>query len=185
MKKIIASIMMICILFSATGCVLMNAVILNSNVTTEKTFTVDNYGLQITADSSFKTATEGDFDLQITNNDTYISIMAYNYIDLPSDLTPSDVYEMQNEDLFSRRTNVTVIEEQKSLSSDQCTVTYAMYSAEKDKSKNYYAAYLIDFPSEETFAWVLVTAMPSVLEANREYLHNIVCSLTPTEQASK
>jgi len=33
-------------------------------------------------------------------------------------------------------------------------------------------------PDDETFAWVLVSAMPSYLDENKEYLHNIVCSLS-------
>ena len=53
-----------------------------------------------------------------------------------------------------------------------------MYSAERDGVKNYYVTYLVDIPLEETFAWVLVTAAPSYLDNNQEYLHNIVCSLT-------
>ena len=46
--------------------------------------------------------------------------------------------------------------------------------------KNYYATYLLDFPEAETLAWVLITATPSYLDANRESLHNIVCTLKPT-----
>ena len=38
-----------------------------------------------------------------------------------------------------------------------------------------------DIPDSETCAWVLVTAMPSYLKDNREYLHSIVCSLTSTK----
>ena len=56
-----------------------------------------------------------------------------------------------------------------------------MYSAERDGTKNYYGSYLIDFPEEETFAWVLITATPSYFESNRETLHNIVCSLAITK----
>ena len=88
---------------------------------------------------------------------------------------------MQNEDLFSRRTAVTVIEEAKTQSQAKQVVTQALYSAEKDGVKNYYATYLIDLADAETFAWVLVTAMPSYLDDNQEYLHNIVCSLTSTK----
>ena len=104
--------------------------------------------------------------------------MAYKYIDLPEGVTPRDVYDMQNEDLFSKRTAVTVIEEVKTQTVSQKTVTRALHSAEKDGVKNYYATYLIDLPEEEVLAWVLVTATPSYLEANQEYLNNIVFSLS-------
>ena len=37
---------------------------------------------------------------------------------------------------------------------------------------------VIDLPEKEACAWVLVSATPSYLNNNREYLHNIVCSLS-------
>ena len=179
-KKVIVVLLAACMLFSAVGCSVLNetASVLKP---TEAIFSIDNYYLQITADSTFQENTGGSFDLQITNDHAYISIMAYKYIDLPEDLTPQDVYDMQNEDLFSRRTAVTVLEEAKTQSQAKQVVTQALYSAEKDGVKNYYATYLIDLADEETFAWVLVTAMPSYLDDNQEYLHNIVCSLTSTK----
>lgn len=178
MKKVIIVLLLIaCMLFSAAGCSVTRDTTSLSKPT-EAVFSIDNYQLQITADSTFQEKTGGNYDLQITNGNTYISIMAYKYIDLPENLTPLDVYDMQNEDLFSKRTAVTIIEETKTQSLSQCTITHALYSAEKDGVKNYYASYLVDLPDEETFAWVLVTAMPSYLDNNRDYLHNIVCSLT-------
>ena len=107
--------------------------------------------------------------------------MAFKYIDLSEDLTPAKVYEMQNEEVFNRRESVKEIEEDKAPALSGSAVKMALYSAEKDGAKNYYATYLVDFPDKETFAWVLITAMPSYLTENREYLHNIVCSLTTVE----
>ena len=167
-KKLIAAVLVICLLFAASGCsVLDDAVSLITP--TEKIFSLESYHLQLTADSTFVEKTGGSFDLQITNNKAYISIMADQYIDLPQNVTPMDVYRAQNEDLFGKRTNVTVIEEAE---------TQAIHSAEKDGVKNYYATYLMDFSEEETFAWVLITATPSYFEENRTYLHNIASSLT-------
>ena len=180
MKKFLIGLLAVCMVFSAVGCSVLNDVAPQVQPT-EKKFSIDSYGLQITADSTFQEKTGGSFDLQITNNDAYISVMAYPYIDLPQDLTPLDVFDMQNEDLFSKRTAVAVIEEAKTQILSQYTITQALYSAENDGNKNYYASYLIDFPDEEVFAWVLVTAMPSYMERNRESLHNIVCSLTAVE----
>lgn len=180
MKRVSVVLLMVCVLFSATGCSILNDAISHVKPT-EAVFSIDSYQLQITADSSFQEKTGGNFDLQITNDNAYISIMAYKYIDLPEGLTPLDVYDMQNEDIFSRRDAVTVIEETKTQSIPRHVVAQAMYSAEKDGVKNYYATYLVDIPEEETFAWVLVTAIPSYLNNNREYLHNIVCSLTTIE----
>lgn len=174
MKKAIAILLLVCVVFS--GCSVMKKA-----KPTEMVFSIDSYDLQITADSTFYENTGGSFDLQITNDKSYVSIMAYRYIDLPEGITPRDVYDTQTEDLFSRRTAVTTIEETKTESLGKLTVTQALHSAEKDGVKNYYATYLVDLPQEETLAWVLVTATPSYLEANREYLHDIVCSLTTTE----
>lgn len=180
MKRYSVFLLAVCVLFSATACSVLNDV--ESLVEpTETVFSVNNYHLQITADSTFDQNTGGNFDLQITNGNTYISIMAYKYIDLPEDVTPQDVYNTQNEDLFSKRTAVTTIEEAKTQTLSQSVLTHALHSAEKDGIKNYYATYLLDFPDKEIFAWVLVTAMPSYMDSNREYLHNIVCSLTPME----
>lgn len=173
MRKVTVLFLVIGLLLSAAGC--------SVSVPEEKVFSVDDYQLQITADSTYREATGGSFDLQITNNKTYISIMAYKYMDLPTDVTPQKVFDMQNEELFSKREAVKRIEEAKTQKTEQYTITQALYSAEKDGAKNYYATYLIDFADAETFAWILVTAAPSYLTANRDYLHNIVCSLTVTQ----
>lgn len=177
MKKAILILVVICVLFSAAGCA---AVIDPESVFTSKevVFTIDDYQLQITADETFEENTGGAFDLQLTNKKSYISVMAYKYMDLPEGMTTQDVYKMQNEDLFSKRTAVTAVEEVKTQTLSQKSITYATYSAEKDGVKNYYVTYLVDIPQEETFAWVLVTAAPSYMDHNQEYLHNIVCSLT-------
>ena len=167
-KKVMAAVLVICLLFTASGCSALDSAA-SLLAPTEKVFSLESYHLQLTADSTFEEKTGGSFDLQITNNKAYISVMAYQYIDLPQDVTPMDVYRAQNEDLFGKRTNVTVIEEAE---------TQAIHSAEKDGVKNYYATYLMDFPEEETFAWVLITATPSYFEENRTYLQNIANSLT-------
>lgn len=189
MKKAFILLMTVCMLLSAAGCTLpIDSVSSTKPEETtpptkpaETVFSIDSYQLKITADSTFFDKTGGSFDLQITNGRAYVSVMAYKYIDLPSGLTPLDVLDMQNEDIFSKRTNVTTVEETTTESTSQKSITHALYSAEKDGAKNYYASYLVDFPAEQTFAWVLVTAMPSYFVENQEYLHNIVCSLTPNK----
>ena len=173
MKKAILFILVSCILFSNIGCTLIQP--------SEKIFSIDNYNLQITADSTFSQENDSNFDLQITNDKSYISIFAFKYIDLSKEQTPLDIFDKQNEDIFSRRTEVNLIEETKSQSFSNHTITQALYSAEKDGVKNYYAPYLIDFPEDDVFAWVLITATPSYLIDNREYLNNIVCTLITIE----
>ena len=172
MKKVIVLLLTVCVLFSAVGC--------SGAASQPVVFSISDYGLQLTADSTFRENTAGSFDLQITNNKAYISVMAYQYIDLPTGTTPLDVYDTQNGDLFGKREAVTPIEEAETQTLPHGTMTYALYSAERDGVKNYYATYLLDFPEAETLAWVLITATPSYLDANRESLHNIVCTLKPT-----
>jgi len=167
MRKIAVFLLVACMLFVAAGC--------DRSEASEEIFVLPGYGLEITADSNFYENTGGSFDLQITNDKCYVSVMAYHYADLPLDTTTYDAYEIQNEDLFGKRDEVTVIEETKT----QGTITYGVHSAKKDGVENYYATYLLDFPESEIFAWVLITSTPTYYMNNTEYLHNIVCSLVP------
>ncbi len=179
-KKAIVFLLSVSMLFSVVGC----SVIDRQNPfskPTEKVFGIDDYKLQITADTSFKEDTDGEFDLQITNDECYISVMTYKYIDISEDLTPMDVFDMQNDALFEARDNVKIIEKAATQTLENKSVTKALFSAEKDKIKNYYAAYLIDIPENETLSWVLVSAMPTYINENKEYLDTIVCSLNSIE----
>ena len=180
MKKVMVVLLTVCILFSEAGCSFLNDTY-SLTKQTETVFSIDSYNLQITADNAFHQEPISNFDLQLTNRNSYISIMAYKYIDLANNSTPLDIYDMQNEDLFSRRENVTIIEDVEVQSLPQAVVTQTTYSAEREGIKNYYVSYLIDFPNAETFAWVLVTAVPSYIDNNRAYLNNIVCSLESIE----
>lgn len=176
LKKIIVLLLTICTLLLAVGCSAIDKRNPFSQPT-EKVFSIDNYKLQITADTTFKEDTDGEFDLQITNDECYISVMTYKYVDIAEDLTPMDVFDMQNDALFSQRGNVTVVEKATTQTLGQKSIIKALYSAEKDKIKNYYVAYLIDIPENETLSWVLVSAMPTYIIENKENIDNIVYSL--------
>ena len=175
-KKVITFLLIACMLFSAVGC---SAIDKQSpfSKSTEKVFSIDNYKLQITANTTFKEDTDGEFDLQITNDDCYISVMTYKYVDISEDLMPMDVFDMQNDALFETRDNVAVIEKAITQTLENKSITKALFSAEKNKIKTYYEAYLIDIPENETLSWVLVSAMPSYIKENKEFIDNIVCSL--------
>ena len=176
MKNVFVVLLTVCLLFSATACSAPNG-----KGATPKVFSIDKYSLQIEADSTFNEETGGSFDLQITNDDAYVSVMAYKYSDLAEGLTPQNIFNSQNEDLFSRRENVSVVEDVKTQEASQRTIVQKLYSAEKDGVKNYYGVYLVDIPDKETFAWILVTTMPSYWEDNSELLNSIAYSLTPAE----
>lgn len=173
MKKVMVFLLAVCMLFSAVGCSALSEL-----ASQETVFSVGGYDLQITADSSFREQAESNFDLQLSNNKCYISIMAYEYIDFPEGTTARDIYTFHIEDLLGKRSNVAVIEEETTQTLSQKNIIQALHSAERDGVKNYYASYLIDLPEKEACAWVLVSATPSYLNNNREYLHNIVCSLS-------
>ena len=180
MKKTMFILLAVCMLWSAAGCSALGGI----HTPTEparKTFLVENYALQIMADDTFYEDTGGSFDLQITNGNSYVSIMAYRYSELAEGTTARDVYDIQNEDIFSKRVAVTEIEKTETFSLPQGEVIYGLFSAERDGSKNYYASYVIDLPEKETLAWVLVTAIPSYFHNNREHLNNIACSLTAAQ----
>lgn len=174
MKKLITALMIIVLVISAAGCGIADI-----SIPQKKVFTIDAYNLQITANSTFYESTDGELDIQITNDKARISVFAYCYDDLSQNITPLDIYELQNEELFNKRDNVTIIENAETQSFENRSVTKALFSGERNNVKNYYAAYLIDFPNEEVCAWVLVTSAPSHFKAKREYYNSIVCSLKP------
>ncbi len=180
MKKVMVFLLAVCVLWSAVGCSALGN-IHSSAEPVRKTFLLESYSLQIMADESFYEKTGGSFDLQLTNDSAYISIMAYKYSDLPEGTTARDVYDIQNQDIFSKRDAVTEIEKTETFSLPQGEAIYGVHTAERDGSENYYATYLIDLPEAEILAWVLVTALPSYYQNNKEHLHNIVCSLTAAE----
>ena len=169
MKRITVFLLITCIICSVSGC--------TNSGRAQKVFEVKGYNLQMTADRTFTDSTGGDFDLQITNEYSYIGIMVFNYSDLPKGLTQMDIYDWQNDDFLSRRSNRKNIEKASTDTYPNYSITQSLYSAKKDGVENYYASYLIDFPSNEVFAWVLVSTTPSYFNSNREYLHNIVCTI--------
>ena len=180
MKKAIVILLAVCILCSTVGCSALE----NLNTPAEpvrKLFLQESYDLQIMADETFYEKTGGSFDLQLTNDTAYISIMAYRYEELPEGTTARDVYDIQNQDIFSKREAVTEIEKTTTFSLPQGEVIYGVHTAKRDGNENYYITYLVDLPKAQTLAWVLVTALPSHYSNNKEHLHNIVCSLTAAE----
>ena len=148
----------------------------------EKVFLIESYNLKITADDTFEDKTGGSFDLQITNEKSYVSIMAYKYEDLSESQTTLDIYDAQHEDLLGKRENVSTIEERKTEEKSEYTLTQTLFSAENNGVKNYYLSYLIDFKDDETFAWVMITGTPSYINSQRDYFHNIVCSIEIAEK---
>ena len=176
MKKAMIFVLVVCILCSSAGCSVLTPAEL-----VQKTFLLESYNLQIVADDTYYEKTGGSFDLQLTNENSYISIMVYRYSDLPEGTTARDVYDIQNQDIFSKRDAVAEIEKTETFSLPQGEAIRGAYTAKRDGSENYYVTYLIDIPEEEVLAWVLVTTLPTYYPNHKEHLDNIVCSLSAAQ----
>ena len=172
MKKTLILSLVLCILLSAAGCSLLNPA--------PKDFDVADYNMVITADEGFKEDTGGDWSLQITNYKTYISVMPFTYEEL-DDITPEEIYALQNEDIFTRREDTKVLEEETTKTENGKTIIRTVFSAVLDGEENYYVCYLVDIPESEICAWVLVTTLPEYYDSIKEKSDTIVASLKVKE----
>ncbi len=170
MKKrmVILGVLMLAVTM-LTGCLpLMVREELQESLVEEEKFTVDGYGITITTPGNWEKEEDTSFDIQLHDGQAYFGVMAYRLIDLPEGGVPKDYYDWHNEDIFSRRENLKVIEEAVTESCNGKTITRAVYSAERDGNKNYYYSCLVTFDDSDVFAWVIVTAVPSEFENRRE-----------------
>lgn len=172
MKKTLILSLVLCILLSAAGCSLLNPA--------PKDFEVADYNMVITADEGFKEDTGGEWSLQITNYQTYISVMPFTYEEL-DDITPEEIYALQNEDIFTRREDTKVLEEETTKTENGKTIIRTVFSAVLDGEENYYVCYLVDIPESELCAWVLVTTLPEYYNSVKENSDTIVASLKVKE----
>lgn len=178
MKRILAYTMSMAVLvMMLTGCGLLDsyAHFVANNAATDRKFKVEGYDITLTASKEWEKSADTSFDLQIGNGSSYLSIMAYDKIDLAERETPEDIYDWHNEDLFSRRDNVKLVEEPVTYTSNGKVITRTMYSAERDGVKNYYCSCLVTFEDDEdVFAWVILTGTPSYLVDHRDDILEIV-----------
>ena len=172
MKKALILSLILSLLLSAAGCSLLNPA--------PKDFDVADYNMVITADEGFKEDTGGDWSLQITNYKTYISVMPFTYEEL-DDITPEEIYSLQNEDIFTRREDTKVLEEEAKKTENGKTIIRTAFSAVLDGEENYYVCYLVDIPESEICAWVLVTTLPEYYNSVKENSDTIVASLKVKE----
>lgn len=172
MKKALILSLILCVVLSAAGCSLFNPA--------PKDFEVADYNMVITADEGFTEDTGGEWSLQITNYKTYISVMPFTYEEL-GDITPEEIYSLQNEDIFTRREDTEVLEEETKKTENGKTIIRTVFSAVLDGDENYYVCYLVDIPESELCAWVLVTTLPEYYDSIKEKSDTIVASLTVKE----
>lgn len=156
-----------------------------NNVSMDKDFFIDYYNISFTASQEWAKTDQNNFDLQITNGDAYFSVMTYYTIDLPVGDTPESIYDWQNEDLFSRRENLEVVEEEQIIKSDGRTITTTLFSAEREGTKNYYYSCLVQLDdNEDVFSWIIVTAMPSYMKKNQDAFLDIMKTMKYVKENS-
>lgn len=163
-----------------SGCSLAKT---TNKVAIDKEFFIDYYNISFTASQEWSETDQNNFDLQITNGDSYFSVMTYYTIDLPAGDTPESIYAWQNEDLFSRRENVEIVEDERIIISDGKIITATMFSAERDETKNYYYSCLVQLgDNEDVFSWIIVTALPSYMQKNKDVFLDIMKTMRYVEE---
>ena len=111
------------------------------------------------------------------------SIFFYYYIDLSYDSTAEDLLYIQTQDIMDKRDHVEVVEDLTTRESGNKTIKSLLLSAEKEGSKNYYYANLVEFGDEaDQFAWVMFTVMPSDMDKYRAEFDGILDSMEYTGQ---
>jgi hypothetical protein len=149
----------------------------------ENTFLIKDYNISFTFPKDWSQVTKDTpYDLQCTNGDSYASIFTYYKIDLSEGQTPLDIYNLQKDDLFSKRENVKEVSGEEVIETDNKLIHSVLYSAENDGIKNYYYCNLIEFSEDaEVFAWVVFTAIPSYAVANMNTWKTITASAQQVE----
>ena len=165
--------------FLLSGCNLIKS---ENTASMDKEFFIDYYNVSFTATQEWSQTDQDNFDLQLTNGEAYFSVMTYYTIDLPVGDTPENIYAWQNEDLFSRRENVETVEDERIIISDGKIITATMFSAERDGKKNYYYSCLVQLGNnEDVFSWIIVTALPSYMQKNKDVFLDIMKTMEYVE----
>jgi hypothetical protein len=142
-------------------------------------FKVNRFPIQFAFPSDWKMVNKDNpFDLQLTNNNAYFSVFAFEKIDLAEGQTPQSIFNRQNDDLLGKRTNTKLVSTQSTMSGN-ITRNSKLYFGEKDGSKNYYYFSLIQFnDNPDVFMWVLISAIPSYAKREIVNWNNILSSAT-------
>lgn len=166
-------IIMMILLVCLTGCGINNDI---SDEGTDKQFYIEDYDISLSVPKEWREYdSESEYDLYLTNGESYLGVMTYYMIDLPKGYTIEGVYEIQNDDFLSRRENVEIVEPQKTISFEGKKITTTMFSGERDGGKNYYYSCLVTFDDNpDVFAWILISALPSRMLRQQEDMLNII-----------
>jgi len=117
------------------------------------------------------------YDLQCSNGRSYASIFVYYKTDLADGETPFALFNMQKNDILSKRENVKEEAEEKIYEVNNKRIKSALFSADISGTKNYYYCNLIEFDeASDVFAWVLFTALPSDSAKMMDQWNEIIAS---------
>ena len=155
-----------------------------TNAYAETVFFINDYNINFSFSNEWENVTtDTPFDLQCTNGQSYASVFAYYTIDLAEGETPYDIYEIQKDDIFSRREQVKKVSDEIVYEVNDKRIHSELYSAERDGVKNYYYVNLIELnEQEDLFCWVLFTAIPSYAKANIDEWKAIIASANITTE---
>lgn len=146
-------------------------------------FRVEDYPIQITCPDGWWQDESANFDLKCYNEDSSLgmSIFCYYEEDLSEDMTKTEYFVLQNQQLLDNRMNAGLIEEMTERQYRDKTITSVVYSAESDGTKNYYYFNLVSITDSDCFLWVLFNGMPSDIKADRDALDEILQAIKLTE----
>jgi hypothetical protein len=147
-------------------------------------FAVPGYNIELTCPAGWEQTETSNFDLKLINDDGTIQLSVFGYmeIDLNEDTPPEDLFQIQNSDLLDKRDNVAAVEEPTVVEKDGRLLYSALYSGERDGSKNYYYMNMVHYTQTGHIAWILFNGVPSSVTTNRETLDQILETVKPAEQ---
>lgn len=145
---------------------------------------IEGYGIEMEFPSDWDDITNGtQFDLKCTNKNCYFGAFVYYDIDLAKEQTPYDIFEIQNDDLLSRRENIEFIGDD-FIEVNGKSIHSMHYYGESDGKKNHYYFNLVEFENKsDKFVWILFTGYPSVAQKQMEEWSKIIYSMRLVEES--
>lgn len=120
------------------------------------------------------------FDLQYFSETQNMNtgIFLFRSQDLSQRSTPQKIFELQIDDLRSKRQNFNVLESETRETFKDKTITTTVFSGEKNELRYYYKFSLIEFKDNpEQFLITLQVAIPSQWNQSKPVLENIISSV--------
>lgn len=122
---------------------------------------------------------ENPYDLQYASSDESLNtgVFLFKKEEFAQPVDTRKVFELQIDDLRSKRQNFQIVEEAHTTQLKDKTLTTVIYTGERDRKKYYYRFTLIHFnESPQHFAVVTQVAIPSKWQADRTVLEEITRS---------